>query len=640
MLRIKAPLDILTYMVVILGLLPLFSWLDVPVQIVTVGTFVGGMVSDRRQRYLLGSRLATVLTFAFFAIYLVQLNLNNVVIPAVNLLALLLSIRLVTEKQGRHYLQIFVLSLFCLAGSSLLSLSMLYLPALTLMVFGVTIGLVLLTFFQRDPSLRLRRAQMMTLLKTAAILPTGSLLMMMVLFVILPRTQFPLWNFLNPQPATKTGFSEQVRPGAGAGNSALKSVAFRAECEQLGAEELYWRGTVLNTLEGSTWKRTVPQRERTRLVGGRSVTCSITLPATGKRFLFTLDRPLSLEGLYYQQHSDQVFMSRWPLRKSVSYQCESRLGGQWERISALDEPLYLETPPTVSLRVQQLAAGIRQQTDNPLQRIALLEQFFHEQQLAYATTELPGPSAPLDAFLFGAKRGNCEFFASAFALLLRLCDVPARLVGGYHGGEYNNLGGYYMITQDLAHVWVEALVDKQWQRIDPSRYAVNAEAALLASRRQGLSLARRTMDSLEYMWSQVVITYDLNTQINLVRNSGRQLKGLLPSANILMRSGLILLALLLGGACLVWGMQWHRLTPQQRLLKRYHAALRKRYQLEHISPSRGLVEQARALNDPHCLKFAWRYSSMLYGNRPFTHEDYLHLNALIDKIRQGGDDLD
>ena len=633
MVRIKVPLDILTYLVVLLGLLPLFSWLDVPVQIVTAAACVGGVISDRRQHYWLGPKLATVLTFAFFAIYLAQLNLSNVVPPAVNLLALLLSIRLVTEKQGRHYLQIFVLSLFCLAGSSLLSLSMLYLPALILMVAGVTIGLVLLTFFHRDPGLRLNRVQLTTLLKTATVLPIGSLLLMMVLFVILPRTQFPLWNFLNPQPAASTGFSEQVRPGAFASNSAIKTLAFRAECQQLAAEELYWRGTVLNTIEGSTWKRTVPKQERSRLVGGREVTCSITLPATSKHFLFTLDRPLGLEGVRHQQQSDQVFMSRWPLRKSVSYQCQSRLGGQWHQLSEIDDDLYLATPATLSPRVQQVAAQIRQQTTSPRQRIALLEQFFRDQQLVYATTDLPGPTAPIDEFLFAKKRGYCEFFASSFALLLRLCDIPTRLVGGYHGGEYNNLGSYYLVTDDLAHVWVEALVDNQWQRLDPSRYAVNAEATLLASRQQGLSLAKRTMDSLEYLWTQVIITYDLNSQISLVRNSGRQLKGLIPNSRALVRSGLTVLALLLGGGMLLWWIKHQRLTPQQRLLKRYQNAVCKRYHLEQIPPTSGLVEQARELGDPHCLTFALRYSAMLYGNRPFTENDVHQLNALIDQIR-------
>ncbi|MDD2559010.1 MAG: DUF3488 and transglutaminase-like domain-containing protein [Desulfuromonadaceae bacterium] len=635
MLRIKTLLDILTYLVVALAVIPLFPWLDGAVQLSVVVVFCAGLLADRRQRYLLAPRLATVLTFAFFAIYLVQLNLNNVVSPVINLLALLLCIRLATEKQGRHYLQIFVLALFCLAGSSLLSLSMLYLPALILMIFGVTIGLVVLTFFQRDPSLRLNRAQSTSLLKTAAILPIGSLLLMLALFFVLPRTQFPLWNFLNPDASATTGFSEQVRPGAFASNATSKSLAFRAECEKIGAEDLYWRGTVLNTIEGSTWKRTIHKQEATQLVGGKSITCTITLPATDKQFLFTLDRPSKLDGIQYQHHSDQVFMARQALRKSVSYRCESRLGGALQVLSTPDTKLYLDVPANVSPQVQQVADRIQQQAKTPQQRIALLEEFFLQQQLNYATTDLPGATAPIEQFLFVKKRGYCEFFASSFGLLLRLCDIPARLVGGYHGGEYNNFGGYYLITEDLAHVWVEALVDEQWQRIDPSRLAANASTTLLAARQQGLSLAKRTMDSLEYLWTQMVISYDFNTQVSLVRASGSQLKNLVPRTATLIRTGLIILALLLGGAAVLWLRAYQRLTPQQRLLKRYQQAVQQRYQLANIPSASGLVELAMELDDPRCLTFARRYSAMLYGKQPFNSAEYRDLNSLIAEIRQG-----
>ena len=634
MVRIKVPLDILTYLVVLIGLLPLFSWLDIPVQIVTAAAFVGGLVSDRRQHYLLGPKLATVLTFAFFAIYLTQLNLSNVVPPAVNLLALLLSIRLVTEKQGRHYLQIFVLSLFCLAGSSLLSLSMMYLPALILMISGVTIGLVLLTFYHRDPSLRLNRAQLTTLLKTATILPIGSLLLMMVLFVILPRTQFPLWNFLNPQPAASAGFSDKVQPGAFASNSSAKTLAFRAECPQMAAIDLYWRGTVLNTIDGTTWFRRTLDPERSRLIDGKAVSCTITLPATDKRFLFTLDHPLNVAGIRHQQTSDQVYLSRWPLSKSVSYTCQSRVGGKWLLQSQPDLDTYLQIPETVPPRVVELAEKIRQQAATAEQRINLIEEFFLKQQLTYATTDLPGPTAPVDEFLFVKKRGYCEFFASSFALLLRLCDIPARLVGGYHGGEYNNLGGYYLITEDLAHVWVEALVDQQWQRIDPSRLAINASTALQASRQQGLSLAQRTMDSLEYLWTQMIISYDLNSQLSLVRHSGSKMKQLLPSGDDIIRWTISLVTLFLSLAFIWWLLKFSRLTRQQKLLARYLKALQRRYGVDTGVTTSGLVEQAKQLNDPDCLAFAQRYSAILYGNRPLTTEEYRQLNALITKIRQ------
>jgi hypothetical protein len=627
----------LTYLVVLLGIIPLFTWLDAPVQFGIVGAFCAGLLADHRQRYLLGSKVATVLTFVFFAIYLVQLNLNNVVAPIINLVVLLLCIRLVTAKQGRHYLQIFALALFCLAGSSLLSLGMLYLPALILMIFGVTIGLVVLTFFQRDPNLRLNRSQSTSLLKTAIILPIGSLLLMVVLFFILPRTPFPLWNFLNSSASATSGFSEQVRPGAFASNSANNKLAFRAECEKMGDEDLYWRGTVLNSIEGSTWKRTIPQQERTRVVGGKPVPCTITLPATNKQFLFTLDRPLKLDGIRYHQHSDQVFLSRRTLRKSVNYQCQSSLGGALHQLSAADIDLYLEVPDNIAPRVQQVANQIRQQAATLPQRISLLEDFFRQQQLNYATTDLPRSAAPIDEFLFAKKRGYCEFFASSFALLLRLSEVPARLVGGYHGGEYNNFGGYYLITEDMAHVWVEALVDGQWQRLDPSRLASNAATTLFASRHQGLSLVKRIIDNLEYTWTQLVITYDLNSQINLIRDSGSYLKGLAPTTTTLVRAGLIILTLLLSAAAILWWKEYKRLTPQQRLLKRYQDALQKRYKLTHIPPTRGLVELALELDDPRCLTFARRYSEILYGKRHLSAAEYRQLDDLIKKIRQGQD---
>ena len=62
-------------------------------------------------------------------------------------------------------------------------------------------------------------------------------------------------------------------------------------------------------------------------------------------------------------------------------------------------------------------------------------------------TGLPTGEDALEKFLFESKQGNCEFFASSFALILRGAGVPARLVGGYLGGEYNELGGYFLVSE-------------------------------------------------------------------------------------------------------------------------------------------------------------------------------------------------
>lgn len=410
MLRIKTLLDILCFSAVILGLAPLFPWLDLPVKMIVGVAVGGGIVAEWRQRYWLKGWSATILTLVFFGIYLAQVNLSHVVAPAVNLLALLLSIRLLTEKQGRHYLQIFVLALFCLAGSSLLSLGILYFPALILMIFVVTIGLVLLTFYQRDPGLRLQPRAILTLLKTALILPVGSLVLMLVLFFVLPRTQYPMWNFLNAQPSAVTGFSEEVRPGAFASNAATKNLAFRAECAQLPPEQLYWRGTVLNSVAAATWKRTPPKHQPERVVGGTSVACSITLPASNKTFLFTLDYPIEVNGIRAQQDEDLVFSARRPLRKGVSYTCQARPAGKLLAQSGSDTQEYLTLPDQISPRMQQVAKQIRTQGETASERIQLLEDFFRSQGLTYANTDLPGPNAPMDEFLFDKKRGYCEFF--------------------------------------------------------------------------------------------------------------------------------------------------------------------------------------------------------------------------------------
>ncbi|MDL2345929.1 transglutaminase-like domain-containing protein, partial [Deinococcus sp. MIMF12] len=81
---------------------------------------------------------------------------------------------------------------------------------------------------------------------------------------------------------------------------------------------------------------------------------------------------------------------------------------------------------------------------------------------------LPGRDR-VDAFLFGSRAGFCEHYASSFAFLMRAAGVPARVVGGYLGGELNPSGGYLIVRQQDAHAWVEVWLEGQgWVRVDPT----------------------------------------------------------------------------------------------------------------------------------------------------------------------------
>jgi transglutaminase-like putative cysteine protease len=405
--------------------------------------------------------------------------------------------------------------------------------------------------------------------------------------------------------------------------------------EALPPEDLYWRGIVLNVPEGNTWVRQPPPAgERFRLQGGRNVDQTIYPEPRSDRYLFALDPPLRLEGIRGRDSADLVHTAWRNLDRRISYRAISMTGAALVAIGPVDRAFYLRVPAELSPGLRAKAAELAAGPTDPAGSIARTEAFFRAQQLVYATEDLPGPSAPIDDFLFDKKRGYCEFFASAFALLLRLEGVPARLVGGYHGGQFNELGGYYAITEDLAHVWVEALVGDHWQRFDPSRLAQNAASALHGPRAQGLSWARRLIDLVDYAWNQAVITYDLGRQLELLRSAGgsmRTVRAELPAVQTLA-----LLAAGLVTAVVAVLLVRHLRTPaEQRLIRRYLRLVRRRYGRDEVTPATGLTALAERLDDPHCREFARIFGGAIYRDRRLTSVERRRLEELLRGLRAG-----
>ena len=73
-----------------------------------------------------------------------------------------------------------------------------------------------------------------------------------------------------------------------------------------------------------------------------------------------------------------------------------------------------------------------------------------------------------EEFFFKTKTGYCEYYAGTFAILARLAGIPSRIVSGYYGGTYNEVGNFYTFKQQDAHSWVEVLIDNEWKRYDPT----------------------------------------------------------------------------------------------------------------------------------------------------------------------------
>ena len=165
MVRLKSLLDFFSGVVALLSMAPVMAYLDRPLLPIALLAVPVGFWCDRREKYLLPTWPATLVALCGMAFYAVQITRAEVAIPVVHAMVVLLIVRLLTPKEGRDYLQIFVLALFILAGSSLIHLEIGFVVYLVLLVFSVTLGLVLLTVYVTDKNLAMTRPDLTKLVK-------------------------------------------------------------------------------------------------------------------------------------------------------------------------------------------------------------------------------------------------------------------------------------------------------------------------------------------------------------------------------------------------------------------------------------------------------------------------------------------
>ena len=120
---------------------------------------------------------------------------------------------------------------------------------------------------------------------------------------------------------------------------------------------------------------------------------------------------------------------------------------------------YLELPELPD-RVRVLASEIIPRDVGPYARAQAIEDFLKEEyEYSLDVPELPSGEDAVDYFLFEHRRGYCEHFATAYAVLCRMAGIPSRVVTGYSTGEYNPFSGLYEVSLDDAHAWVEIYLE-------------------------------------------------------------------------------------------------------------------------------------------------------------------------------------
>jgi hypothetical protein len=353
------------------------------------------------------------------------------------------------------------------------------------------------------------------------------------------------------------------------------------------------------------------------------------------RTLFALDRPMALTQQRMSQSPDGVF-ELWRLSgKRVSYTAESQMNGVIQQRNAINRKFYLQLPDHIPDRIQAVARKTMLSGKDDRIKVTLLENYFRNGNYRYSTKELATGDKALELFLFDKKQGHCEFFASSFALLLRVAGVPCRLVGGFLGGEYNQMGGYYIVTEDNAHVWVEAYIDGNgWVRIDPSGFAANAGEVWTNNRPRNFMLqATLAFDSFNHAWNRLVIAYDFEQQMNVAGRVSSQIQKINPLI-ILRRlfpygAGTLLLAgmLLLARRSMIFRPR------EQRILHNFLQTVERTFFISAGNGSIGLFELSAEADNMYISDFVTIYAGAVYHDRRLTDEEYLRLQHILSDLK-------
>ena len=147
---------------------------------------------------------------------------------------------------------------------------------------------------------------------------------------------------------------------------------------------------------------------------------------------------------------------------------------------------------------------------------------------------------PVETFLFKERSGFCSHYATAFVYLLRATGIPARVVGGYQGGQINKIGNFLEIRQADAHAWAEVWLEgKGWKRFDPTAAvaperidrgvnielqiasgAVNFSPTSSSKLLSWFKQSRQLWQSIDYKWQLWVINYNTDSQAQFFSKLG------------------------------------------------------------------------------------------------------------------------
>ena len=386
-------------------------------------------------------------------------------------------------------------------------------------------------------------AQTGAALKKAAVIVAQAIPMAIVVFILFPRVEAPRWLLFNDDHQAKMGLSDSMEPGSITDLGMSDELVFRVKFA--GAipppKERYWRGPVLTKTDGKKWTQVSSlsyEKYLDKLTYiGSPYQYTLLMEPQQKNWVFALEMPAEFPQVLRRNANYQLVAGE-DLDKRSEFKLVSFPAYNTGYITKTEYKDARQLPRAASENINHLVAQLHGFDSPPDVFISQLLNHFRKEDFHYTLTPPLMEDNPIETFLFETRFGFCSHYASAFVYLMRVANIPARVVTGYQGGEFNVVGNFLEIKQADAHAWAEVwLENRGWVRFDPTAaiaperieknidiarlvpgglisYAVSSKGTQAAFNL--LKQARQLWSNVDYNWQRWVINYNNTNQASFL----------------------------------------------------------------------------------------------------------------------------
>jgi transglutaminase-like putative cysteine protease len=550
--------ELSVYLLVLMGFGTLASTggLDLAT-IILVGAalaFRGYLLAEKR-RIVISERWTAPLTVAYFIFYAGDYFLisRSFLTATVHLVLFAVVVRTFSLRRDRDYTMLAILAFLMVLASAVLTVDSVFLFFFAGFMLTAVATFILMEMKRSGRAAKFQArhsndAQEHRHLAFSLIRVTPTLVVMILVwaaavFFLLPRMSAGYLGGYSFGNDLSTGFSDRVQLGRIGQIQQSDAVVMHIQIDgdTQGRYALHWRGVALANFDGRNWSN---PREQVMLPREADGTFAIPFSIRGvaqaafTRTLAAAGRPSHL--IHYRVLMEPIgtnifFLAPWPRRVSGAYRTleidagsaisdfeSQRSVSLYEADSDISTPspdqlrgagdlfspyalAYLQLPG-LDPRIRQLASQITATSSNNYDKAVAVERYL-QSHYGY-TLQLPKSPVddPLANFLFERKQGHCEYFASSMAVMLRTLRIPARVVNGFRGDEFNDVTGNYVVRARNAHAWVEAFFPGfGWITFDPTPGGGVGTP-------QGWGRAMLYLDAAASFWREWVVSYDSSHQ--------------------------------------------------------------------------------------------------------------------------------